>query len=149
MEEEENDRRKANIIIHGLQEPTAAEADDRKNEDCDRVQELLHQIACDDVSIHHITRLGAPPSSPDAKPRPVKLDLASSESRNKVLGRAKNLRTLTDMTWKSVFIHQDLTPKERELRRALVHELKARKLAGETNLIIVNGKIVPKRNDSY
>jgi len=35
--EEEKDRRKANIIIHGLQEPTAAEADDRKNEECDRV----------------------------------------------------------------------------------------------------------------
>ena len=146
----ERERRKTNVIIHGLPEPTASTAEDRRNEDCDLAQDLLHKLSCDDVSINHITRLGPPPTTDsDNKPRPVKLNLASPESRNRVLRNSKNLRSFPDSLWKSVFVHQDLTPKEKEARKILVQELKARKLAGEVNLIIVNGKIVNKRSYSY
>jgi len=44
-----------------------------------------------------------------------------------------------------VFIHQDLTPKQREARKQLVAELKQRKANGEKDLIIFNGKIVQRR----
>ena len=43
------------------------------------------------------------------------------------------------------FIHQDLTPRQREARKPLVAELKQRKANGESNLIIFNGKVVQKR----
>jgi len=148
-EEEDRERRKNNVIIHGFPEPRAAEADDRKKEDCDRAQELLHKLSCDDVSVKRIARLGPPPTGSGNRPRPVKLDLSSAESCNKVLKQAKNLRSAPEDHWKNVFVQQDFTPRERAARRILVQELKARKEAGETDLIIVNAKIVKKRTYEY
>ena len=46
--------------------------------------------------------------------------------------------------WDKIFIHQDLTPKQRQKRNLLVQELKTRKLHGEDNLIIRNGKITTR-----
>lgn len=148
-EEEDREKRKKNIIVYGLTEPTAASSDDRRKEDLDLAEELLHKVACDEVSVKHIARLGPHPTRPDDKPRPVKLDLMSTESRDKVLKHAKNLRAAPETLWKTVFIQQDFTPKEREARKALVQQLKIRKAAGETDLILVNGKIVQKRTYEY
>jgi len=151
-EEEDRERRKKNVIIYGLPEPSGETADDRRREDCARAQELLHKLACEDVPVKHIARLGPPPTGTganDDKPRPVKLDLASAESRNKILKTAKNLRSETENQWKNVFVQQDFTPRERAARRILVQELKNRKDAGEADLIIVNWKIVKKRTYEY
>ena len=148
-EEEEREKRKKNIIVYGLPEPTAASSDDRRKEDTERAEELLHKVGCDDVSVKHIARLGPPTTRPDDKPRPVKLGLTSTEERHKVLKNAKNLRAAPETLWKTVFIQQDFTPKEREARKVLVQQLKTRRTAGETDLILVNGKIVKKRNYEY
>jgi len=148
-EEDDKDRRKCNVIIYGLKEPTATETEDRRQEDCVLAEELLHKLSCDDVSVSHIARLGAPPTGSDSKIRPVKLELASADARNKVLRNSKNLRRETHPSWKSVFLHPDLTPREREARKHLVQELKDRKAAGEVNLIIVNNKIVARRTHTY
>ena len=149
--EDDRDRRRNNIIIHGLREPTATTAVDRRNEDIDVAHELLHNLACDDVSISHITRLSPPPSSSEDKPRPIKLDLTPQEARNNVLRNARNLKlkSLPGSPWGRVFIHQDLTPREREVRRMVVQELNTRRQAAEANLTIVNGKIVTKRTYEY
>jgi len=93
MEEEEKEKRKTNVIIHGLQEPSASLSDDPREVDSALIQELMHKVSCDDVSVTHMTRLGSPPD-PDAKPRPVKLELPSVESRNKVLRNAKKLEVI-------------------------------------------------------
>ena len=39
-EEKDKKRRKYNVIIHGLTEPSASEADDRRHEDYTLAQEL-------------------------------------------------------------------------------------------------------------
>ena len=148
-EEDDKERRKCNVIIHGLKEPTATEAEDRRQEDCALAEELLHKLSCDDVSVSHIVRLGAPPSDADSKSRPVKLEFASVDARNKILRNSKNLRRETHPDWRTVFLHPDLTPRERETRKQLVQELKDRKAAGEANLIIVNNKIVTRRMHTY
>jgi len=148
-EEQEKAKRKSNVIIHGLPEPQAPDASDKKQEDCDAVQDLLHRIACDNVSVTSFTRLGPPRTEADAQPRPILADMASEDAKDRVLKNAKNLKGWKDGFWKSVFIHQDLTPKEREVRRKLVEELKMRRAAGEANLIITNGKIVVKRSSEY
>jgi len=59
--------------------------------------------------------------------------------------KSKNLRKTKDRRFEPVFIHQDLTPLQRERRRQLVQELRQRKEGGETDLIIVKGKIVTRR----
>jgi len=102
-EEEDKERRKCNVIIHGLKEPTATEADDLRQEDFSLAQELLHKLSCDIVSVNHIAQLGEPSSDSDPKVRAVKLELASGDSCNKVLHNAKNLRRERDVIWKSIF----------------------------------------------
>jgi len=60
-----------------------------------------------------------------------------------VLKMTKNLQN--KMRWKNVFLHQDLTPKQREKRHQLVSEPKQRRQAGETNITIVSNRIVTRR----
>jgi len=49
------------------------------------------------------------------------------------------------MAFGQVFIQRDLTIKQREKRRQLVQQLKQRKANGETDLIIIQDKIVVRR----
>ena len=131
--------RRCNVIIHGLKE----ESDDvgagmgpGANED--QVMQLLHEFGCDNVSVEDAVRLGKKQdeSNPESKPRPLKLVLASEDQKDKILYRSKNLRGKKDKELDKVFIHQDLTPKQRERRQQLVAELKDRQSKGEKNLIM-------------
>ena len=44
-----------------------------------------------------------------------------------------------------VYIHQNLTPRQRQQRAVLVQEIKQRQLQGEKNLRIINGQIIIMR----
>jgi hypothetical protein len=79
------------------------------------------------------------------KPRPVKMVMASESQKDKILFQAKNLRTTTQPRFRDIFIHQDLTPLQQQMRHKLVLELEERQKKGEKNLILVNGKIVTRR----
>jgi len=104
----------------------------------DQVMQLLHEFGCDNVSVEDAVRLGKKQdeSNPESKPRPLKLVLASEDQKDKILYRSKNLRGKKDKELDKVFIHQDLTPKQRERRQQLVAELKDRQSKGEKNLIM-------------
>jgi len=144
-EEEEKRKRKVNVIVHGLKEPGAINSEDRVIEDRDATEELLHIISCDTVSVRQVTRLGAQPTADSAaKPRPLRITFESEGSRDEVLRKAKNLRS-KDGDWKRVFLHQDLTPRQREVRKKLVQELQERRSKGEADLVIVNGRITKRR----
>lgn len=97
-----------------------------------------------------IIRLGkrSPESNSDddpPKPRPIKAILDSEENKIRVIRNAKNLRRAKEGGWEKVFVHQDLTPKQREARNLLVQELKARVAQGETDLTIYRGAVVKRR----
>jgi len=141
---EEVRKRRSNVIIHGLKEPEALDAADRKAQDEDLILSLLHNINCDTLSVNSLVRLGKKPEEAGtSKPRPIMLTLASEEQKDKILSRAKNLRRIKEM--ERVFIHQDQTPKQRMKRQELLKELKDREQKGEKNLIIISGKIVVRR----
>ena len=72
--------------------------------------------------------------------------MASEEQKDKVLRQSKNLRMKYSTEPNRLFVHQDLTPKQREARRRLVAELKQRQTNRENNLMIANGKIVQRKN---
>jgi hypothetical protein len=148
-EEEDKYRRRVNVIIHGMSEPKSPEVQNRKQEDADKLQLLLHKLSCDDVSVEEFVRLGAPPTGDDKKSRSVRVTFSSEETRNRVLKRSKNLRNMEEMEWTRVFIHQDFTPKEREVRKEMLKQLKHRKENGEKDLILVNNKIVSRKNYDY
>jgi len=151
-EEAELERRKTNVIVYGLPESSAAEPNDREDDDMGQITMLLHELKCDNVEVMQVARLGsrqaagADTATDDASPRtrPVKLVLKTAEQKHSLLKNAKNLRWKEEGGWNKVFIHADLTLKQRECRRKLVAELKMRKDNGESDLIIVNGKIVRK-----
>jgi hypothetical protein len=123
-EEFRKSSRKTNVIVHGIAESKAAKVEDKCKEDDDQVQLMLHKMSCDDVSVKQVTRLGGIQTGLDARARPVRLILETEAAKNMVLQKAKNLHYQKDGGWNTVFVHQDLTPKEREKRRALVREIK-------------------------
>lgn len=120
-------------------------SEERKAEDEGCIVNLLHLINCDEVSVNSVVRLGKKPEEPNAKPRPVKLAIASEEQKKKILRSAKNLKSKKDGGWDKVYLQQDLTPKQRITRQQLVQELKTRQSHGEKDLMIANGKIVTRR----
>ena len=145
-EVEETRRRKTNIIIHGLQEPTSDDQDEHEQDE-NNVEHLLHELKCDDVSVTSIVRLGRRPVDEDTKPRPLKvIVLASDEDqKDKVLKSVKKLEVQGG--WAGESVHASGPNAETETKRKeLVEELKARQSQGEQNLIIVKDKIVTKRS---
>jgi len=143
---EEIRKRRTNVIIHGLVESSESNSDARQQQEDNELQNLLHEIKCDDVSITATARLGKRNETADGKPRPIKLIVASEDQKDKILRSAKNLRGKKDKGYDRVFIHQDLTPTQRANRQKLVQEMKERKTKGEQNLMIVKGKIVVRRS---
>ena len=144
---EEKDKRKTSLIIHGIKESVSEESEDREEDDLGVVAAMLHELKCENVAVTKVIRLGKRPESIDgnvAKPRPIKMVVESVEQKMQIISSAKNLRMAQEGDWKTVFIHQDLTIKEREQRRKLLQELKDRKEKGETDLILVKDKIVKR-----
>ena len=138
-------KRSRNIIIHGLNEPVSEVSRElRKKSDEDKLTELLHHIGCDEVSIQEMVRLGKFDDK-QGVPRPVMVVTASETQRDKVINRAKNLKRTAVKSFEKVFVHQDLTPKQRKLRQQLVREMKQRQASGEPDLILINNKIVTRR----
>lgn len=168
-EEDEIRRRRLNIIVHGVQESNCDTAEKRMKEDENEIMDLLHDMGCDNVSVSNTIRLGkrkdksssgdtdtkssgaaiASPTTEESglakkeQPRPLMLVMASEEQKEKMLKMTKNLRNR--MRWKNIFLHQDLTPKQRERRHQLVGELKRRQQDGEKDLIIIGNRIVTRR----
>ena len=148
-EEEEQQRRKTNVIIHGLEESNGEEPEDRKAEDAEKVAALVSGLGLGDVGVAQIIRLGKKDGNEDGRPRSVKVVLGSEDQRDKLLMAAKNLKGKKDEGWDRVYIQQDLTLKQREVRKGLLATMKERKLNGEQNLTLWNWKIVqrkPKQN---
>ena len=149
-EKKEREKRKTSVIIHGVAESTSIEPQEREDDDVGVVASMLQEIKCSDVNVNNVIRLGRRPLSTDdqetsvtrPKPRPIKMVVNTEEEKFKVLKSAKNLRLSKEGGWEKIFIHQDLTFKEREERRFLLQEKKTREQRGETDLIIVGKKIV-------
>jgi len=110
-EVEDIKKRSTNVIIHGLREIRHEDRDARNKEEEDQMQDMLHAIRCDDVSVQNMVRLGKYDSSSTQQiSRPVKVVLASEEQRDKVLSHAKNLYGST--MFRRVYIQQDLTERK-------------------------------------
>jgi hypothetical protein len=56
-EAEEVNKRRCNVIIHGLRESTEADVEDRIKREDDEIINLLHDIKCDDIYVQNTTGL--------------------------------------------------------------------------------------------
>jgi len=145
-EEMEIEHRKKNVIVHGVPESEAEAPEERISDDLSVLAAMFQEVKVEDIQVESVVRLGKKASDPAQRPRPMKLVLNSEGSKISLLKNAKNLREKQEGGWSKVFIHQDLTPKQREARKPLVAELKERKANGEKDLTIFRGKVVKKRS---
>ena len=126
-------KRKYNVVVHNLPEPSSA----TNETDIKCFADICHGELGFEVDITKSFRLGQKQNS---KPRSSLFKLSSEASRNKLLSYAPKLRFSS--TWYQLYIQSDMTPTECEAYRKLQEEIKRHKNLGETNLIIRNGKII-------
>ena len=136
----DRERRKSNLIIYGLPEPTGSTPTERRSYDDANFSSIVNtEFQIDTIEISKSFRLG---KRVEGKNRPLLITLMDNNIRNRILRNAKNLQKSS--TYSKVFISPDLSPKERASNKILRQELRRRKEAGEANLIIRRGKIVTK-----
>lgn len=128
LEIEERQKRRNNLIIHGLPEQTDGSNDDIITKDCESVNEMLRSAlpSCPTLGPSEIRRLGKRSIGND-KPRPLKLTMNSSQLVYKVLGKSKVFKEEF-----GVFISSDRTPRQRDYFNKIKAELEQRRSAGES-----------------
>ena len=113
----EKEKRKTSVIIHGIKESDIEDSKEREEDDLGVVASMLHELKCKNAAVQKVVRLGKRLDSVEdnvpTKPRPMKMVVETEEQRNLIIRSAKNLRLAPEGDWKTVYIHQDLTPKER------------------------------------
>ena len=140
----DRERRKANIIIHNLPESTKINPGNKNQEDIENVEEMLHEgINIDGITVTKLIRLGGRGQNQNEKPRLIMATLDQPSRRRVILAAAKTLRHTE--SWSNVYISPDIPPAEREKERKLRDELKTRRDAGESNLIIRSSQIITRK----
>ena len=146
-EDQEIQRRKTSVIAHGLLESDADTLKKRIKSDIIQVLLMLHELCVTEANVNHVIRLGNRQSdaSGTTKPRALKIVFDTEQHKIEVTRKAKNLRDKKDGGWEKVFVHQDLTPRQKEEKNKLVQELKNRLAQKEKYLVICRGSIVNRR----
>ena len=129
----ERERRKKNLIVFNFQEtsPFNRAAEIKAFTDFCKTAFSL------DVNVTKVARLG---KKSDDKFRPLLVGLDSIDTKHTILVNSPRLKTIEGYT--DIFISPDLTKAEKEKQRELRVELKRRREAGETGLVIRGGSIV-------
>ena len=125
------------MILYGLAEPTSGSQEDRMRKDGEAFADLTKEEFNLNVKITKAIRLGRKIGD---RPRILLVTLENPEKRRDILRWSKDLRRST--TRSNVYIQADETPKERDISRELRAALKARRDAGENNIVILNGAII-------
>jgi hypothetical protein len=133
----DRDGRKRNLILYGVAEQTTGSREERMRKDGEAFADLTKEEFKLNVKITKAIRLGRKVGD---RPRILLVTLEDPEEKRDILRRSKDLRRST--TRRNVYIQSDETPKERATSRELRAVLKARRDAGENNIVILNGAIV-------
>ena len=125
LDEKSRETREENMIIYRVPESQAEEADERKRDDSDFFEELCTDVLdIEAVEVKKIIRLGKK-NDDESKPRPIKISLASSLDKRKIMSRLSNLKD-ADEKFRSISVGDDMTMEERKRVRAKVEEAKTR-----------------------
>ena len=117
-----------------MPESTEENLPDRRRDDTRRIEDIiLNGVGVEGVKISKLVRLGGRGQNQQDKPRLVMATLEQPDRRRAVLASACLLRHTDD--WRRIYISPDLTPAERANEKSLRDELRARREAGEKNII--------------
>ena len=133
-------KRRNNLIIYGMPECKNKGKEDMQRADVQNVEKLLRELEVT-VSKLNMTRLGKN-INVEGKPRPIKLDLENEGEKFNILKKAGKIKAVNTEEFRKIILSGDLTLKQRELDRNLREELKERRMNGERNIKIKNGRII-------
>lgn len=133
----DKDRRKHNLVVHNLPETDTASQGERSEHDVRQFQELVKEVFKLQVRPTKSFRVGR---VTPGRHRLLIVTLDSIEVKQDLLQLAPQLRN--SATWGNIYISPDLSRSEREVARKLREELKSRRSAGESDLVIRKGRIV-------
>lgn len=128
----EIERRKGNLIIHGVPESNA-------EKDIDEVAKILGEGLKLDFT-RHVDKMERIGREVEGRPRPIRMKIKNMDGRKEILSRAKNLKDTEE--FKRMFISPDLTRRQQEADRELRQQLKRIREGGVQEARIKNGKIV-------
>ena len=137
-EAREIEKRRLNLMVYRLNE--SADAGTGTQYDIDLVRKVLSDTdIITNASITRAERIGKPDRS---KTRPLRITVQDQASRLQILRNAQKVKDSAN--FKEITIAPDRTPAQRDSRRAMVQEMKARAAAGEQNLVIHNNRITTR-----
>ena len=137
-EAREIEKRRLNLMVYRLNE--SADAGTGTQYDIDLVRKVLSDTdIITNASITRAERIGKPDRS---KTRPLRITVQDQASRLQILRNAQKVKDSAN--FKEIAIAPDRTPAQRDSRRAMVQEMKARAAAGEQNLVIHNNRITTR-----
>lgn len=129
------------LIILNASESTKETAAERILDDQLLLKKMVSKLfdsGEDGINVLAAYRLGRK-TEDDSKPRPLKLVLKNEDECRRVLRRTYRLKG------EPYFVVRDLSPEDRIKMREAVKTLKERRMNGETNLHIVDFRVVQKR----
>ena len=136
----EREKRKNNIVLSNIPEPTGDNREDRSAHDLATVKSIINEFKIQGVQIIRTVRLGK--FNPlNTRGRLVLAELADNSVKGRLLTTASKARQNSQL-WKNIYISPDLTPQQRLEGKQLRDELRRRRDNGERNLIIRHNKIV-------
>lgn len=150
----DQERRKGNLIMYEVPKSDSQDPEERKNADCERVQEILTKLDLPDVRPKNVIRLNVKSQTDGdetaaAKPKPTKVVFNTVEEKEKVLQRMQTLRSSEEEEQRNklqdIHVAQDRTFRQRAEHKRLKESLEQRTAEGEKDLVIRNGRIVTKK----
>jgi hypothetical protein len=143
-EMEDRARRSKNIIISGIPELSPdSSKDEATKKDLLLSMEVLSTLGCKDNTIVDAQRVGKPGGE---RPRLLRVKCSSSEQRDNILRRAKDLRKCPN--YRDVFINVDRTPFQQKRWKEMLLELKRRRDNAE-DVVIFRNRIVPRQRQNF
>ena len=138
-EQRDIETRKSNLVVYRVpeQDHDLGPAE-RKEQDKAVAQTMCDRVCEKKVQVVETIRLGRLTS--DAQSRPLLIKVNSLSDKLAILSNAYKLKTSDN--FKTFAVTPDLTLKQRKARKSVYDELKARRSAGEINIIIRKGVIV-------
>ena len=144
-DQEEIERRRTNLIIYDVEEPTHVDDRDRRRVDAASVTTMLTKLNLQEIELKAVTRLG---KKTEGRNRPIKVILNTERDKVKVLSRMQELRQSRepqDNLARDSHITTDLSQKQRSDHRALVQQMEKRRQEGEEDMVIRGGRIIKRK----
>jgi hypothetical protein len=124
--------RKSNIMLYGVDESVSEDSGQRKLHDSAEIERILVALKIDesiDVSIRAFFRVGRKTDGLQGNPRPIKVVFTSAEAKRAAINNRKNL--MKDFS--QVYVRPDLTPAQRDARKAKFDGIMQNQGSGRSN----------------